>query len=198
MTDRSNLQRAHAELAEAEQRLRRIETALDRSLSPGLSERRERAERLLAEARNSEPDRWITALVEGGPRPSAVASAEAALEKIVAEEEAGIQQRRMMRSELARQHDIVESARLRLKLEIAAMVSRSPGAVALIDELARCEQRIRDISATVAASPPGCFPIGNRVLSDVGGVADPAWAAAIAALERDPQTLLPAATDVPA
>jgi hypothetical protein len=56
VTDRSNLERAHRELAEAEERCGKIETALERSLSPGIAERREKAERVLAEARNSEPD----------------------------------------------------------------------------------------------------------------------------------------------
>ncbi len=196
---RENLERAHSELAEAEQRLRRIETALERSLSPGIAERREKAERLLAEARNSEPDRWISALVEGGPRPSAVAQAEAALEKIVAEEENHNAQRRMLRAEAQRQHDVVDGARRRYKLEIVAWVAASPEAQALIAELASAEKRIAEILVTAQALPPGSLPIGHRVIpadtSKVDQTLARTWAAALASLEADPNAPLPGAPD---
>jgi hypothetical protein len=199
MTDRSNLQRAHGELCSALERQAKIERALDGSWGD-LSERREKAERLLAEARNAEPTRWVDALVEGKPRPDAVALAEASLEKVVAEEENHILQRKMLRDEERRQQDIVDAARRRLRLEVSAYVSASPEVQAMVAELEHCEKRIREILAIAGSLPPGALPIGNRVIpgdmSKVDMTLAHTWAAAVKKLEYDPTARLPRATDV--
>jgi hypothetical protein len=122
-----------------------------------------------------------------------VAQAEAALEKLVAEEENHVAQRRMLRAEAQRQHDVIDAARRRLRLEIAATVKASPEAQALVEEYTRCERRVRDIAATIFGAPiPGCFDAPRIVFHPgAGGTPDPAWAAALAALEADPTAPLP-------
>jgi hypothetical protein len=190
--DRSNLQRAHAELRAAEDRLAKIEATLAEGWGD-LAERRATAERALADARNAEPSRWVDALVEGKPRPDAVAIAEAACREAIAAEESHTERRRMLRAEAQRQQDVVEAARRRLRLEIAATVMASPEAQALVEEHARCERRMRDIAATIFGAPiPGCFDAPRIVFHPgAGGTPDPAWAAALAALEADPTAPLP-------
>jgi len=192
MTGRTNLGRAHKELREAEARLAKIEAALAEGWG-NLAERRAAAERALADARNVEPAAWVDALVDGRPRPDNVALAEQACREAVSAEEAHTERRRMLRSESLRQHDVIDRQRQRLRLELAAFVSTSPEAIALVAEYNRCEQRMRDIAATVFGAPiPGCFDAPRVVFHPgAGGKPDPEWLAAIAALETDPNTLLP-------
>ena len=194
--DRDNLALAHKELREAESRLAKIEAALSEGFGT-FAERRAAAERNLAAARNAEPARWVDALIAGKPRPDAVAAAEKACQAAIQAEESHTERRRMLRAESQRQHDVVQAARQRLRLELAAFVSTSPEAIALVAEYNRCEQRMRDIAATIFAAPiRGCFD-APRVVHHPGdgGRADPAWVAAIAALQTDPAAPLPGAPD---
>ncbi|HYU23917.1 MAG TPA: hypothetical protein VEO74_01845, partial [Thermoanaerobaculia bacterium] len=112
---RDNLKAAHADLAAAELRLGKIEAALSEGFGT-FAERRATAERNLADARNAEPARWVDALVEGKPRPDAVAIAEKACQDAIQAEESHTERRRMLRAEAQRQHDVVDAARQRLKL----------------------------------------------------------------------------------
>jgi hypothetical protein len=198
--DRSNLQRVHGEFIAALDRLAKIERALDGGWGD-LAERRAVAERNLADARNAEPTRWVDALVEGKPRPDAVALAEAACSTAIAAEENFTAQRRMLRAEAQRQQDVVGAARRRLRLEITAFVSASPEAQAMVAELEHCEKRAAEILAVAGAVLPGAIPIGHRVIpgdtSKVDMTLAHTWAAAVTALEADPTAALPSATDAP-
>ena len=191
--DRDNLALAHKELREAESRLAKIEAALSEGFGT-FAERRATAERNLADARNAEPARWVDALIAGKPRPDAVAAAEKACQAAIQAEESHTERRRMLRAESQRQHDVVQAARQRLKLEIAAFVSASPEAIALVEEYDHCEQRMRDIAATIFEAPiKGCFDAPRVVFHPGdGGKPDPAWIAAIKAIEADPNAPLPA------
>jgi DNA repair exonuclease SbcCD ATPase subunit len=195
-TGREHLAAAHQELAAAEDRLQRIEAALAATRTGDLTEKRDAAERTLAAARDQQPQAWVDALTSGRPPPDHVARAEAKLAEVVAAEETALESRRLLRAEETRVRDLVERCRVRVHQEAVAVIRASPEAAALRDEVEAAERRIEEISE-VARQLPGA--IGLRYVRPAGADVDRTmartWAAAVAELERDPNTELPSHVD---